>query len=450
MSVHIGLSSVRREPIYMTATPYECLDEICKEEGIDKGGKHLTDMGVSHGGNNKFMRYYHFKRDYSYLDIKYFSKHKELTDIITESVNEGEKWLIFIDNTNQCEKLKEGLDTIINKGTDDTKGTKETKVLTISSKSKNEDDYLSMAKEERLPKGVSVLISTSVIDNGINLKGDDKLKNIVISDISKVKCLQMVGRVRVGKDSNDKITLYIKRFNEKDMADKMKDIGDKVAAFHSYELAYEYEGTEDDNVKKAYEWDFLNKYYGEVEYFKTAIHLFWRDKVTPIQLHKNKIARSLVWDILEPKYRGISDEMQDTDVDLPITGQKYLEYQLAWFGKEYDDKNDITVNGYKSKEKLEFENYITENWLNKSLSKEEQNEFGKEFFNKYNPIFGLCLKKQGFHSDDNRGSKDGVKKSGYGIPRIQEIFEVRRMPFKVDNGNDGDIVIKMKPEPEHE
>ena len=42
--------------------------------------------------------FYHFKRDYSYLDVRYYSSNQELTDIIVNS--DDERWLIFIDNTN--------------------------------------------------------------------------------------------------------------------------------------------------------------------------------------------------------------------------------------------------------------------------------------------------------------------------------------------------------------
>ena len=63
-----------------------------------------------------------------------------------------------------------------------------------------------MVKNEKLDPDVYVLITTSVLDNGVNLAG---IHNIVVSDMSKVKCLQMVGRARVA-NNGDRKTLYIK------------------------------------------------------------------------------------------------------------------------------------------------------------------------------------------------------------------------------------------------
>ena len=54
---------------------------------------------------------------------------------------------------------------------------------------------MSIIKDEKLGRDTYVLITTSVLDNGVNLTD---INNIVVSDMSKVKCLQMVGRARVG------------------------------------------------------------------------------------------------------------------------------------------------------------------------------------------------------------------------------------------------------------
>lgn len=85
---------------------------------------------------------------------------------------------------------------------------------------------------------------------------------------------------------------------------------------------------------------------------------------------------------------------------------------------------------------LSFEKWLHDEWLDKKILKEAQKDFGKMFFAKYNPVFGLCTKKQGFSSDDNRG-ENGSKTAGYSFKRINEIFQVRKMPFKLieDSGD---------------
>lgn len=45
---------------------------------------------------------------------------------------------------------------------------------------------MSIVNAEQLNRNVSVLITTSVLDNSVNLKG---IHNIVVSEIPKVKCL---------------------------------------------------------------------------------------------------------------------------------------------------------------------------------------------------------------------------------------------------------------------
>lgn len=138
--------------IYMTATPNEVLEFICEAENISTHKqirqtvldreKVVTEMKSSRGlvelneqsddysdsqalddkredrsigleaekfdrkfqeELNNYMVYYHFERDYSYLNIKYFSNYKELYHIIARS---KEKWLIFIDNKKELDMIQ--------------------------------------------------------------------------------------------------------------------------------------------------------------------------------------------------------------------------------------------------------------------------------------------------------------------------------------------------------
>lgn len=83
--------------VYMTATPDDCIKYIQAKESWREKHK----LGVL----------YHFKRDYRYLNTKYFSEEAELRDIITNSViNGNEKWLIFIDNKKQGVAFKKLLE----------------------------------------------------------------------------------------------------------------------------------------------------------------------------------------------------------------------------------------------------------------------------------------------------------------------------------------------------
>ena len=73
--------------IYMSATPYECLEHIMRHES----------SAVPEAVPSVF---YHFARNYNYLNVKYYSEFEELKGIIENSGNEN--WLIFLDNKKKC------------------------------------------------------------------------------------------------------------------------------------------------------------------------------------------------------------------------------------------------------------------------------------------------------------------------------------------------------------
>ena len=390
--VHIFKDAIR---IYMSATPYECIDYIKEYESKDSANRH---PGV----------FYHFQRDYSYLDIRYYSSNKELTDVIINSGDES--WLIFIDNKDECKRFKGRLESGNERRTEEEKTNSPSlkgKVFTVNAESKNNDKYQKMIFNESLDSETRVLIATSVIDNGINFRG---INNIVISDTSKVKCLQMVGRGRID-NMDDKITIYIKRFNEKYMENRISDLMKLQDAYHKYDLAYDrnYE-----DKKYNYEEEFLNKYYNnKIEDWKIAKHLFARDKESPKRVYPNLIARSLLEKIV-PKYRAILEEMRRTDEGLKVTGQKYLEYQLSWFGKKYDEKNDLTDINTAEKEFIVFlEAYAKDKFR---INKEEKDSFKSKFTRLYNLAF--C------HKDSNNRIYDKDK--------MNKLLEKQNIAYKVE------------------
>ena len=372
--------------IYMSATPYECIDYISEME-YGKVGKYRRGV------------FYHFKRDYSYLDVRYYSSHQELTDII---VNSGdERWLVFIDNTNKCERLKKILETAGEKNSEKTQEdvpSLKGQVFTVSAKSKYNPKFQKMILNESFDKATKVLIATSVIDNGVSFRG---INNIIVSDISKVKCLQMVGRARVD-DCDDKITLYIKRFNEKEMENMIVDLMDKQDAYYRHDRAY---GKENEDCKHYHEIGFLNKYYNNKEAdWKTAKHLFARNEDDPKLVEPNTIARSLIKEKFDFKYKAILEEMKRTDEEMKVSGQKYLEYQLAWFGKKYDEENDVTLMGIGNAGE-DFMNFIESYAQEKRhINKGEKESFKIEFTRLYNLTF--C------HKDPNNRiyDKDKINK----------------------------------------
>lgn len=342
--------------IYMTATPYECLPFIILYEHeiwrqfASKNYEHIEELlkdKVSFYSDKKGL-FYHFKRDYSYLEIKCFSDYKELIEIIQNSGNE--KWLVFRDNINAEKTFKESLDKAegIDKETlretgqansDDIKY----KHYAVDKSSKNDEKYQDIILGEALGKDTKVLITTCVLDNGVNFRN---IKNVVISDIYRVKCLQMLGRARVD-DKKQRITLYIQRLDEKFLKKRLEDFENQKRVYIEHNIF------DDDHG-----YTFLNKYYGDgatdndCNNFKEAANWFGWYKGDPCELHKNDIARSMV-DLLVSICESIQKEMKIENEEDIVPGQEYMEYQYNWFGKEYKSETDTTfANKEEAKDAL--------------------------------------------------------------------------------------------------
>lgn len=443
MIVRLFKDAVR---VYMSATPYECLKPIidCEDQYqnlLNKDRKEKERVYCN-------MVFYHFTRDYNYLDIKSYSAIKELYKEMVDSVkNRKEKWLIFIDDREKCEEVKKELEAFAQEQKmplttgEEAKHDNIEQVFAVNASSKNDPIYMSIVHAEQLNKNVSVLITTSVLDNGVNLKG---IHNIVVSEMSKVKCLQMVGRARVDGEDNRK-TLYIKRFSSSEPAKIINALKRQEDAYHIYNLAYG--KISDDQSKDNNKYKFLNKYYDSNERdWNDAKHWFGRNLKDPNELYLNKTAASML-DYLIPQYEQIYDEIKEEEATSNdykgqqdpkyFPGQKYLEYQLSWFAKTYNIDDDITYAD-KEKSKKEFI-YFLEEYVNSELQidKESQEKF-KEMFTKLH--------------DSAFGRADRNLERTYGIRKMNGLLEDQNLNYEIVNKKSYWIVCKSDSslEPENE
>lgn len=149
---------------------------------------------------------YDTNRDYSYLDTKYFKDLKDIIQLVKNDKSE-DKWLIFVTNKTKGNMLLQELNklnisaTFIKSGVEN----KEKKLIVETSSFKSK-----------------VLISTKVLDNGVNIK-DDKVNNLVIMAHDKTTFLQEVGRVRIDIKNARNINLYIPKFYKKTFLSKLKN-----------------------------------------------------------------------------------------------------------------------------------------------------------------------------------------------------------------------------------
>ena len=402
--------------IYMSATPYDCLPYVLEQEKSNP--------------QYNMMAFYHFKRDYEYLNVKTYSNIEELFHRIVESVHkESETRLIFIDDKVKCRTVKEKLEAYgQQKGCPmvaEKKGSEMELIFAANADSKTNPDYQDMVLAETLIGSTRVLITTSVLDNGVNLTGID---NIVVSDMSKTKVLQMVGRARVS--GYERKTLYIQRFGVDDVLKRISSFQNQKDAYHRYELAYI--GSGNPLLTKGYsKYLFLDRYYnGNYADWENAKHWFGRPMETPTELYLNGIAKSMVEKFI-PQYQTILEEMNEESIEEWRSnrpgGQRYLEYQLSWFGKTFCEEDDITLSNKESAEN-EFISFL-EGYAEsvEQITKEKQVVFRAEFTKLFDAAFG--------RRDPNRGRIYGYDKMnkllreegiGYIITTLSSCWVVQR------------------------
>lgn len=169
--------------IFMSATLEELEPFINEFEEVVKA--HLNTWNSGRSNYAKFERYY-LEADYDYIKPKIVPDIETLAEIMA---NSKKKSVIFIDD---IERGKEIRDLIKEKNNSK-------KVICINADSQNgsnkeeKQTLMSLYMASRLD--CDVLITTSVLDNGINIHDMD-VENISIFTVSKSSFLQMLGRIR--------------------------------------------------------------------------------------------------------------------------------------------------------------------------------------------------------------------------------------------------------------
>lgn len=205
--VNQGKNSIR---IYMSATLNLAMESILREEYsfIEKENiKHNEYVSTLNSINRFIMsnikiclnvKIYYIKRNYNFIkDIYTFEDLDSLIDTINSSKS---KWLIFVKSSSDGEILEKKINR--------------SKVFISRervSKDKNiEKTYDSIISNQYYNH--EVLITTSILDNGINLLPDENhhpIRNVVLFSLDKTQFLQMLGRVRTVKDKSLNLFLYV-------------------------------------------------------------------------------------------------------------------------------------------------------------------------------------------------------------------------------------------------
>lgn len=205
------------DPVFNTSKPiFKCIDAYGKHMFAFVNGK-LFESLANNGYSEIQPIYYGNFKDYSYItptiidldrDDSKNNGDNSVDDLVqyveTIGVDKDNKMVIFVESKLYGEKLE--------KAFKDTGGASAIFINAKNKNDKNNKDEDETAKQafnkivetERFEQ--DVLITTAVLDNGVNIK-DEKVKHLLILSFDRTQYLQMLGRVR----NCEKLTLYIPR-----------------------------------------------------------------------------------------------------------------------------------------------------------------------------------------------------------------------------------------------
>lgn len=273
---------------------------------------------------------YDTNRDYSYLIPHTYNKQEQLIKQISNDKSKY-KWLIFVAS---IQKGKDLLKELQEKNIDAVmiyKGRRDKKSI---------EEFNNIITKEKF--NCKVLITTKLLDNGVNIM-DDKVKNIVVNSWSRENLIQSIGRLRFKslKEAYN-INLYLDEKTHKQVWSKLNATNKTL--MHFEEL-----------ISNREEFENRNRY--KLKQLPFGIHLdknknFIFDKVTYANLLKTKIELTN----LEKDFNSIS----------------YINKQLSWLS--INDKEIIRLEEIQSKQTNdEIEEYI-KSLIDKPLGKQQREE----------------------------------------------------------------------------
>lgn len=175
----------------------------------------MKDMNKFHIFNN--IRYSMTKSKLHIASIEEIVHESQISEILRELYG---KTLIFVDSIEKGQKLKRKLDSIYLVG-----------MITSESKEseeiKEKDLFDTLIEKEKFD--TDILIATSVIDNGVNIK-DENLKNIIIQNNDKDEIIQMIGRKRC-LNMDDKVHIFLVSSSEQSLSRKIDSMEERKKLF---------------------------------------------------------------------------------------------------------------------------------------------------------------------------------------------------------------------------
>lgn len=169
--------------------------------------RYIKENVTSYSSEKKInIKRYELPREDNYInELKFFYEDETLEQLINQFIEEGSKAIFFIQSVEKAYTLYEKY--------------KDKCLFNCSKYNKKYYRYVDKKKikkmliEEKFE--ANILITTLCMESGININ-DENVKNIVLDVFGDEKLVQCSGRKR-SKDENDKINLYVRCFNNKQL-----------------------------------------------------------------------------------------------------------------------------------------------------------------------------------------------------------------------------------------
>lgn len=239
----------------------------------------------------------------------------------------------------------------------------------INSKSKLSKDhdgeiYSEIISTERF--SCKVLISTSVLDNGVNIK-DASVQNIVIFSSDQTQFLQMLGRKRIL--GSEPVNLYLYSSNVKEFTDKLHIVNDQIKFIYQFK----------NNPSLL-----LNQQFNSLKLMKGLIYF-------------NQNLMPCINNLAKKKLYNLKLFYEEAIRDFQLMGKEaFIKKQLKWLNLEKSYSSTLWLNYLDNdKNKKEFITFLDFH-CNTDLSGEALENFQKEFTRLFKASYG---KQPGDRSD---------------------------------------------------
>lgn len=221
--------------VYLTATAWDVMCPLAEAE--KNNYRDYAVVASPHTVYHRVLYHYQFLGSNKHLSLNFFDSLEEIKPLILE--RPADKWLIFVNSKQEGQTLANDLNSIA-------PSPPGMHIATyLDSGRKDTPEWVNLLNTNRFD--TQVLVTTSVLDCGINI-WDDALKNIVVITDSRTSFVQMLGRKRC--KPGERINLYVRDISKQTFLYRYKE----AVALYSWYNRYKETDNEEQSKMAAEIW----------------------------------------------------------------------------------------------------------------------------------------------------------------------------------------------------